>query len=95
MLKTSEPIEPTTQGTHLFEAIRKQAEAGVTISKAVKLREDADKELDALAKQYSTDHGVGYYDSYSMVTAEGAGKNLMEASMELSRIIASPDHQAD
>lgn len=90
MLKTSPPIEPTGQGTHLFEAIKKAAEAGVTIAKAVQMREDADKELDALAKAHSAEKGVGYYEAYEAVTQAGVGRSLLEASMELSDIIANP-----
>lgn len=90
MLKTSEPTEPTGQGQHLFDAIAKQAQEGLTIRKAVSLREDADTQLDQLAKARSADTGVDYYQAYADVTSEGVGKSLMEASMELSRIIANP-----
>lgn len=93
-MRTSQPIEPTsTRGAHLFEAIKKQAEAGVTIAKAVQMREDADKELDALAKAHSAEKGVGYYDAYEAVTEAGVGRSLLEASMGLSDIIANPNRQ--
>lgn len=98
MLKTSEPTEPTGQGQHLFDAIAKQASEGLTIRKAVSLREDADHELDAMAKAESAKDGIDYYSAYERVTSEGVGKSLMEASLELSRIIANPtavDEQAD
>lgn len=95
MMKTSGPIEATGQGAHLFEAIKKAAEAGVTIRKALEMREEADRELDTLAKAHSAEHGVDYFTAYERVTQEGVGRNLLEASMGLSDIIANPNRQAD
>lgn len=91
-MQTSGPVETTggQKGQALSDAITKQANEGLTIRKAVSLREDADRELDTLAKAHSAEHGTNYYTSYEAVTQEGVGKSLMTTSLELSRLIANP-----
>lgn len=92
LAKTGDAVSTVGEerGAHLFAAIKKQADEGLTIAKALKLRQSADDELDALAKAHSEEHGVGYYDAYEAVTQAGPGRGLMEASLELSRLIANP-----
>ncbi len=95
MLKTSEPIPAESgRGSHLMAAIAKQAEEGLTIRKALSLREDVDQELDQIAKEASAEHGIDYFTAYERVTQEGVGKSLMSTSLELSRLIASPTRMA-
>lgn len=96
MMKTSQPIPAESgRGSHLMAAIAKQAQEGLTIRKALSLREDVDKELDALSKEASAEHGIDYFTAYSRVTSEGVGKSLMETSLGLSNLIASPTRMAD
>ena len=73
--------------TDLKDLLAKKAKGDNIAKMAVALRDEVDRDLDAMAKAHASEHGVGYFEAYSVVTADGVGRSMLEDREDADRLV--------
>ena len=76
----------------LEQLIAKKAKGDNIAKLAVALRDEVDRDIDALAKAHATETGVNYYDAYAAVTADGVGRSMLKNREDADRLVMGRAH---